>query len=156
MAKQRIFLVLVDNTEEMKSALKFACLRANSSGGLVALAHVIEDSIGGENWLAVSDLSKMQAREDAEKLLSKYSDQVIRFTGTTPTLYIREGVLAEEVAGLVEDEKSISTIVLAASTSQANPGPVISYFLHQGIGSMRIPITIVPGKISDKVLEDLV
>ena len=156
MVKQLIFLVLIDNTEEMQSALKFACLRANSSGGLVALAHVIEDSIGGENWLAVSELSKIQAREDAEKLLSKYSNQVIRFTGKKPTLYIREGIVAEEFSKLIEDEKSISTIVLAASTRQANPGPVISYFLHKGIGSMRIPITIIPGKISDTVLENLV
>ncbi len=149
------FLVLVDNTNEMPTALKFACLRANSCGGRVALAHIIEDSMGGENWLSVTDLAKIQAREDAEKLMEKYSTAVIRYTGHLPISFIREGNVADELASLVEEESSISILVLASSTSQANPGPVVSYFLHKGIGHMRIPITIVPGDISDSVLEDL-
>ncbi|MCH8808530.1 MAG: universal stress protein, partial [Proteobacteria bacterium] len=38
----RVFLVVVDETEEMKVALRFACLRARRTGGRVALLYVIE------------------------------------------------------------------------------------------------------------------
>ena len=154
-SKNCTFLVLIDNSSEMPTALKFACLRANSCGGRVALAHVLEDSIGGENWLSVTELAKAQAREDAEKLMEKHGNTVIRYTGHMPTFFIREGNTPEEIAKLIDEESSISILVLASSTSQTNPGPVINYFLRKGVGCMRIPITIVPGDISDSVLEDL-
>ena len=39
---QRIFLVVVDDSEELNIALTYACLRARNSGGRVALLYVIE------------------------------------------------------------------------------------------------------------------
>ena len=40
--RERIFLVVVDETEEMKAALRFACRRALHTGGRVALFYAIE------------------------------------------------------------------------------------------------------------------
>ncbi len=36
-SSDRVFLVVVDETEEMKVALRFACRRARHTGGRVAL-----------------------------------------------------------------------------------------------------------------------
>ena len=38
----RVFLVVVDNTAEMRVALRFACRRARHTSGRVALLHVVE------------------------------------------------------------------------------------------------------------------
>ena len=40
----RVFLVVVDDSEEMLVALRFACMRAKSVGGRVALFRDIEPS----------------------------------------------------------------------------------------------------------------
>ena len=39
---ERVFLVVVDESEEMQVALRFACRRAQHTGGRVALLYVIE------------------------------------------------------------------------------------------------------------------
>ncbi|MGB1360789.1 MAG: universal stress protein [Alphaproteobacteria bacterium] len=147
------FLVLVDNSDEMTVALKFACLRANATGGHVTLAYIIEPSSGGENWLAISEIAKQEAEEEAKETIQKYVEQVQRHTGETPKIIMREGNVAEEFAKLISEEKSISIAVLAACATDANPGPVISYLMGKGIGSFHVPITIVPGSITDDELE---
>ena len=38
----RTFLVVVDDTEEMRAALRYACRRARSTGGRVALLRIVE------------------------------------------------------------------------------------------------------------------
>ena len=53
-------------------------------------------------------------------------------------------------AQLVEEEPSISIVVLAASTENDSPGPVISYMLTRTNKRMRVPFTIVPGVLSDE------
>ena len=42
---QRKFLVIADDTPEFQAALRFACRRARSTGGHVALLRVIEPAV---------------------------------------------------------------------------------------------------------------
>ncbi|HTH15897.1 MAG TPA: universal stress protein, partial [Magnetospirillum sp.] len=42
LASTRVFLVVVDDTEEMRAALSYACRRARHTGGRVALLRVVE------------------------------------------------------------------------------------------------------------------
>ena len=41
----RVFLVVVDESPELKVALRYACRRAQKTGGRVALLHVTEPAI---------------------------------------------------------------------------------------------------------------
>ena len=149
------FLILVDDSEEMLVALKFACLRANSTGGRVTLAYIIEPSSGGENWLAISSIAKQEGLKDAKSLLKQYVEKVEKITGTTPETIIREGKIAEEFINIIIEDKTISIAVLAANANSANPGPVITSLINKGIGSFHVPITIVPGSITDYELESI-
>ena len=53
----RVFLVVVDETEEMSVALRFAALRARSTGGKVAMLYVVEPS-EFQHWMAVGDIMR--------------------------------------------------------------------------------------------------
>ena len=44
---QRKFLVIADDSPEFQAALRFACRRARSTGGHVALLRVIEPAVLG-------------------------------------------------------------------------------------------------------------
>ena len=149
------FLVLVDDSEEMLVALKFACLRANSIGGKVTLAHIVEPSSGGENWLSISSIAQQEGLKDAKSLLKQHVENVEKITGITPDTIIRKGTVAEEFINMINEEKTISIAVLAASANSSNPGPVINSLMSKGIGSFHVPITIVPGSITDSELESI-
>ncbi|MBI1207039.1 MAG: universal stress protein [Azospirillum sp.] len=151
----RIFLVLIDDSTEMTVALKYACRRARRSGGRVALLYVMEsdaEPIGEFQWRAVEDLMREEARERAEQVILRYAKEVVQRAGTLPILLLREGDRRAELLKLIEEEPSISILVLAASIGPKGPGPMISY-LTSGQYTMKIPMTIVPGSLTDDQLD---
>ncbi|ALG70353.1 universal stress protein [Azospirillum thiophilum] len=148
----RIFLVVVDDSPELKVALRYACLRARKSGGKVALLTVLEKG-EMQHWLAVENLIREEQRAEAEQKLQKLAREVNQLTGTLPALYVREGNRTEEVLALIGEEPSISILVLAAGTDPEGPGPLISYYTGRGLGRLHIPLTIVPGGLSNEALD---
>jgi len=149
-----VFLVVVDDSEEMKVALRFACRRAMNTGGRVALLYVVEPS-EFQHWMAVGDLMRDEARSEGEQLLQKLAAQVNELTGTLPVLYVREGARREELFALIEEEPSISILVLGANTGQRGPGPLVSALTGKYVGRLRLPITIVPGNLSDEDIDGI-
>jgi nucleotide-binding universal stress UspA family protein len=144
----RVFLVVVDETEEMKVALRFACLRARRTGGRVALLYVIEPA-EFQHWMAVEDLMREEARSEGEQLLQRLAAQVNELVGTIPVLYVREGKVREELFKLLDEEPRISILVLGANTGSRGPGPLVSALTGKMIGKLRVPITVVPGNLDD-------
>ena len=76
-------------------------------------------------------------------------------TGTLPELYVREGDRAKELLNLIEQEPSISVLVLGADPTGDNPGPLVSLIVGKMSGRLRIPITVVPGSLTEQQIEDL-
>jgi len=150
----RVFLVVVDDSEEMRVALRFAGQRARHTGGRVALFRAIEP-VEFQHWLGVGEIMRAEAREEAEALMDRMSQQVVDSTGVIPVIYLREGTTREELLKLIDEERSISILVLGAATKSDNPGPLITYLASKGASQLRIPITIVPGSLSDEEIDAL-
>lgn len=153
-AKERVFLVVVDESEEMGVALRFACRRAKATGGRVALFYVIEPADFG-HWMAVEDLMEKERRLEAEQVLTKYSDTVTALTGTVPILHIREGNRRDALLGLLDEEPNISILVLATGRGKGGPGPLISALTGKFYKRLRVPMTIVPGTLSEEEIDAL-
>ncbi len=150
----RVFLVVVDETEEMKVALRFACLRARRTGGRVALLFVIEPA-EFQHWMAVEDLMREEARSEGEQLLQRLAAQVNELVGTIPVLYVREGKVRDELFKLLDEEPLISILVLGANTGSRGPGPLVSALTGNMIGKLRIPVTVVPGNLADDEIDSI-
>ncbi len=150
----RVFLVVVDETEEMKVALRFACLRARRTGGRVALLYVIEPA-EFQHWMAVGDLMREEARSEGEQLLQRLAAQVNELVGTIPVLYVREGKVRDELFKLLDEEPRISVLVLGANTGSRGPGPLVSALTGKMIGKLRVPITVVPGNLGDEEIDSV-
>ena len=116
-ADDRVFLLVVDDTEEMWVALRYACQRAHNSHGRVALLYVMESS-EFQHWMAVGDLMREEARSEGEQLLQRVAAQAMEQTGVMPVLYLREGSRRSELLKLIDEEPSISILVLGASIEQ--------------------------------------
>ncbi|MEE8227911.1 MAG: universal stress protein [Kiloniellales bacterium] len=150
----RVFLVVVDDTEEMQVALRYACNRAHNTHGRVALLYVIESS-EFQHWMSVGDLMREEARSEGEQILQRWAAQVMEQTGTMPVLYLREGSRRSELMGLIDEEPSISILVLGANTEQRGPGPLVSALTGKFVGKLRVPVTIVPGHLSDEEVDKI-
>ena len=151
---ERTFLVVVDDSEEMRAALRYACRRARHTGGRVALLRVIHP-VEFQHFWSIGNLMRDEAREDAEKLLQKLGAEVQSMSGEVPTIYVREGDARDELLALIEQEPSISILVLAAGTGSEGPGPLISALTGRSVGKLTIPLTIVPGNLTDRVIDSL-
>jgi len=147
LAPDRVFLVVADDSAELEVALRYACRRARKTRGRVALLAVLEPG-DYQHWMAVGDLMKEEARQAAEQMLQKLAERVNEWTGTMPVLYVREGVRGDELLKLIEEEPSISILVLGANPGPKGPGPLVSMLTGKMVGRLRVPVTIVPGNLS--------
>jgi hypothetical protein len=94
-----------------------------------------------------------ERRQEAEKLLSALAAEVNELTGGLPILLIREGDPRDELLALLEEDPRISILVLAAATGGSGPGPLISALAARYAAKLAVPMTIVPGDMSDEELE---
>jgi nucleotide-binding universal stress UspA family protein len=148
----RTFLCVVDDSPELSQALRFACRRVVHVNGRIALLYVIEPAEYG-HWVAVNDLMQEERRQEAEEMLKVVASVVQKSTNTTPTIYIREGKLTEQLIELLDETPEVSVLVLGAATDSEGPGPLVTHLVNKMAGRLRIPITIVPGGLTDEQID---
>lgn len=153
-ALKRKFLVILDNSEEAGRALRFAGRRAEHTGGGLTLLYVVAPG-DFQHWLNVESIMREEAHMEARQTLKRFADEVAQCCSVKAEQVIREGILAEEIVKLIEEDKAIAVLVLAASTSSEGPGPLVSNLAGKVSGTFPIPITIVPGNLSDEEIDRL-
>lgn len=145
--KESRFLVVIDDTPECRVAWEFAARRARHVGGSVVLAHIINPP-DFQHWMAVEEVMRQEAREEALEVLRDVAVQIEDEIGPRPELVVREGDVSEQILALLEDDPAIQYFVLAAGADKDNPGPLVSAFSGQLINAMPIPVVIVPGHLT--------
>jgi nucleotide-binding universal stress UspA family protein len=151
---ERIFLVVVDQSEELRVAIRYASKRAAHTGGRVALLYVTEPA-EFQHWQSVEDLMKEEIRQKAEATLQQWSKLVQEWSGKTPVLFVREGNAREQLLALLGEETNVSVLVLAAAAGKKGPGPLITALTGKLWTRLTIPLTIVPGMLSEEEIDAL-
>ncbi|HZP20838.1 MAG TPA: universal stress protein [Bauldia sp.] len=148
---RRKFLVVIDNTPECSRAVLFAARRAERTGGALVLLYVIVPSEFTQ-WAGVENIMRAEAMEEAEASLGKFADLARTAAGIEPEQVIREGVRADELLKLIEDDEDVAVLVLAAGTAKEGPGPLVTAIAGRAAGTFPVPITIVPGTLDDEAI----
>lgn len=149
---KRKFLVVVDDTPECRTALSYASRRAAHTSGAVVMLYVIEPE-APQSFLGVEDIMRAEARETAQSVLARFAAQARDISNIDPELVIREGKRADEIRALIETDEDIAILVLAAGESSEGPGPLVTAIAAKGSGTFPVPITIVPGTITEEALD---
>jgi nucleotide-binding universal stress UspA family protein len=149
--RPRKFLVVVDKTPECNVALRFAARRAQHTGGRVTLLCVPEQA-DFQQWKGVEEIMHDEAHRDAENMIYEAAKTVNELAGVVPELLIEHGVPAECLLDLVRRDRDISILVLASGTSKDGPGPLVALFAST---VQDIPVTIVPGNLTDEAVDAL-
>jgi hypothetical protein len=121
-------------------------------GARVGLLRVVEPA-EFQHWLAIGELMREERREEAEETIQLIATAVQKQTGKMPVLYIREGDVKDELLALIDEEKSITLLILGAATGPDGPGPLVTYLVQKKAGGLRVPVTIVPGNLSNDEID---
>ena len=149
MNNNRYILVIADDSPEMEIALEYACARSKKTSRKIIIATFIKP-LDVLTTQGVTEIMKNEAREAADKILQKAANHVKESTGEMPALAIREGETIIELKKLLEEEKNINVLVLAANSDPKNKDSnvIINSLVSQEIDNIRVPIMIVPGNFS--------
>ncbi len=141
-------LVVVDDTAEGDRAVYYASRWAVRVGGGVVMLRVIDTDDRNQQWLGVADIMRAEAEEIANAALDRASGRANGIAAITPERVIREGDPGEQILDVIDNDVDISMLVLAASAGAEGPGPIIT-LLAKSAGTFPIPITVVPGNLTD-------
>lgn len=150
---RRKFMAVIDETPECARAVRYAGMRAKNSGGGLVLLYVIADEDFNQ-WIGVGDIMRAEAREEADTAMARIAQDVREKIGAEPELVIREGKATDTIHKLIEEDRDIAILVLAASNAKEGPGPLVSAVAGRG-AQFPIPVTIVPEHLTDEEIDAL-
>lgn len=149
----RKFMVVLDDTRECLNAMRFAAMRAAHTGGGVQILSIISPE-EFQHFMGVADLMRAEARERIEAHFEVFAKWMRDRQGVNPELVIREGDPVAEILAQVREDPEVGILVLGASHEKSGPGPLVTA-LTRSVGTLPIPITIVPGDMSKERLESI-
>ena len=150
---RRKFMAIIDGTPECERAVHYAGRRAKNSNGGLVLLFVIPDG-DFQQWLGVEAIMRAEAREEAEAIMAKAAQKVRESIGIDPEVVIREGNAPDRINDLVEEDRDIAILVLAAASAKEGPGPLVSAIAGRG-AIFPIPVTVLPDSLSDEEIDAL-
>ena len=149
----RTYLVVIDDNDESRVALRFAARRAAKTGGAVEIVALIPPPEFVQ-WGGVQAAMDEEARLRAEALVAQAAGELIEETGLRPSITVRRGEPVAIVREMLADRPETAALVLGAAAAGA-PGPLVAHFSGQDAGKLPCPVMIIPGSLSDEALDRL-
>ena len=147
-------LVIVDETAEWDRAVYYASRWAIRVGGGVVMLRIIETEDQNQQWLGVAEVMRAEAHEEANVALDRAAGRANGIAAITPERVIREGDPTEQILDVIDADVDIAMLVLAANPGPEGPGPLVT-MISAAVGSFPIPVTIIPGDLSDGEIDAL-
>jgi len=149
----RTYLVIIDETEEARIALRFASRRAAKTGAELQLLAIVPREAFVAFGGAQATIEE-EARARAEVMITSMAGNVYSESGKMPSISVRQGDGIKVVSEYLKEHPEVSVLVLSAAKT-GNPGPLVTWFSGQGIGTLHCPLYIVPPALDDDRLDDL-
>ena len=149
----RIYLVVIDESEEASVALRFAARRAVKTGGGVEILALIPP-VEFVQWGGVQATIEEEARLKAEGLVAAAAGTLVAESGLRPSITVRQGEANKVIREVIADSPDIAALVLASAASGA-PGPLIGHFVGSDAAALPVPLMIVPGSLDNAAIDRL-
>lgn len=150
---KRTYLVVVDDSDEARVALRFAARRAAKTHGSIEVLGIVEPQdfvqFGG-----VQAAMEEEQRLRIEGVVSSAIGEILDEAGIQATIIIRQGEVVKSVRDYIAGRDEIAALVLGAAPS-GNPGPLVASFAGTDAGLLPCPVMIIPGSLTDERLEQL-
>lgn len=151
---QRVFLVLVDDSLEVQTAIRYVAGRVQNEKSritLMSVAPIPEQS----NWMFVGSRMQEEARQKAEERLAKAANDIHRLSGTFPQLILREGTALQEVLDVLKEYPEITVMVVASRLDGEDTVCLVKAATSAQETPLPVPVTIIPGFLAPQEVDAL-
>ncbi len=149
----RTYLVVIDETEEARLALRFASRRASKTNGAVHILALVEQA-DFVAWGGVQATMEAEALSRAEELVTTAAGAIFEESGLRSNITVKSGEGVNVVKAMLEEHPEIAALVLGAAANGA-PGPLVTHFAGNNAGTLQCPVIVVPGSLDDAALDEL-
>lgn len=149
----RTYLVVVDESPEAETALRFAARRAAKTAGTVRILALIPPAEFVQ-WGGVQATMEEEALQRAEALVTNAAGTLTEESGIRPSITVRQGDPVTVVRKTLEEMDDVAALVLGAAAS-GPPGALVSHFTGSDAGKMPCPIMIIPGGLDTDAIDRL-
>jgi nucleotide-binding universal stress UspA family protein len=149
----RTYLVVIDDSEEARVALRFAARRAAKTEGRIEVLAVIEPQ-DFVQWGGVQAAFEEEQRLRIEGIVSSSVGEILDESGVEASIVVREGEPVKAVREHIGEREEVAALVLGAAPS-GSPGPLVAHFTGNDAGKLPCPVMLIPGGLSDERLEQL-
>ncbi|RST31903.1 universal stress protein [Sphingomonas ginkgonis] len=148
---KRTYLVVIDDSAEARTALRFAARRAVKTGGAIEILAVMEaqDFV---QWGGVQAAIEEEQRLRIEASVAASVGEIVDAAGIKPIISVRTGDPVQEVRALIGTRDDIHALVLGAAPA-GSPGVLVADFTGNDAGKLPCPVMIIPGSIDEERME---
>ncbi len=147
-----VYLVVVDDSQECKLAVRYAGRLAASRRGYVALLKIIAGD-EFQAWGRVEAKLRLELRRQAENDLLKAAAELYELSQRPAALYVAEGDVRDALLQTIAMDDTLTMLVLGGGVSAAGPGPLVQHFTTKVLGKLTIPVVIVPGNLDSSRID---
>jgi nucleotide-binding universal stress UspA family protein len=146
----RVYLVIIDETEEAGLALRFAARRAaDTEGSVHILALVPKQAFNA--FAGVQATMEEEARDRAEVMATSAAGALFSESGTMPQISVKVGDGQTVIKEYLGEHPEVAALVLGAA-AEGGPGPLVSHFSSIA-GGLPCPLFVVPGGLSEEQID---
>ena len=150
---KRTYLVVVDDSQEARVALRFAARRAAKTSGRVEVLGIVEPQdfvqFGGVQ-AAIEEEQRLRIQGVVSSAIGELLDE----SGVEANVIVQQGDPVRSVREYVGERSEVAALVLGAAPS-GSPGVLVAHFTGNDAGKLPCPVMIIPGSLSDERLEQL-
>lgn len=154
---QRNYFIVIDNSREMWNAVEFCMIRAKSIKAevtTISFAESISDQIMLVNSVEnIIHQDQINIEKEKHSKVHNYLHEKIKIKAKSKVF------MSDDLDGFIDylnTYTSNSTIVLASSTEVGKPGPLIDKLIYEKSNSLKCPLVIISGNLTEKELESIV
>jgi nucleotide-binding universal stress UspA family protein len=151
--RNRTYLVVVDDSQEARVALRFAARRAAKTSGRVEVLGIVEPQdfvqFGGVQ-AAIEEEQRLRIQGVVSSAIGELLDE----SGVEAIVIVQQGDPVRTVRDYVGERSEVAALVLGAAPS-GSPGVLVAHFTGNDAGKLPCPVMIIPGSLSDERLEQL-
>ncbi len=143
----RTFLVIIDESDEARAAMRYAARRAVQVGGAVHILALVAQ----QNFSAFGGVQatiEQEARDRAEMLAHGVAGNLLAESGIMPTISVKIGNGQKIVTEFLEGHTEVAALVLGAAKGSA-PGPLVTHFAAHA-GELPCPLYVIPHDYDEK------
>ncbi len=149
----RTYLVVIDDSDEARVALRFAARRAAKTHGRVEVLAVVEPQ-DFVQWGGVQAAFEEEERLRIEGIVSSSVGEMLDESGVEASIIVRQGEPVKAVREHIGEREDVAALVLGAAPA-GDPGPLVANFTGNDAGKLPCPVMLIPGGLTDERLEQL-